>query len=40
VAVEHPERLDRLVLMGSMGVSFPITDGLDQVWRQVRTGRR
>ncbi len=32
VAVEHPERLDRLVLMGSMGVSFPITEGLDQVW--------
>jgi 2-hydroxy-6-oxo-octa-2,4-dienoate hydrolase len=32
MAVEHPERLDRLVLMGSMGVSFPITEGLDQVW--------
>ena len=32
LAVEHPGRLDRLVLMGSMGVSFPITEGLDQVW--------
>jgi 2-hydroxy-6-oxo-octa-2,4-dienoate hydrolase len=32
MAVEHPERVDRLVLMGSMGVSFPITEGLDQVW--------
>jgi 2-hydroxy-6-oxo-octa-2,4-dienoate hydrolase len=32
MAVEHPERLDRLVLMGSMGVTFPITEGLDQVW--------
>jgi 2-hydroxy-6-oxo-octa-2,4-dienoate hydrolase len=32
LAAEHPERVDRLVLMGSMGVTFPITDGLDQVW--------
>ena len=32
MAVEHPGRLDRLVLMGSVGVSFPITEGLDQVW--------
>jgi 2-hydroxy-6-oxo-octa-2,4-dienoate hydrolase len=32
MAVEHPGRLDRLVLMGAMGVSFPITEGLDQVW--------
>jgi 2-hydroxy-6-oxo-octa-2,4-dienoate hydrolase len=27
-----PERVHRLVLMGSVGVSFPITDGLDAVW--------
>jgi pimeloyl-ACP methyl ester carboxylesterase len=27
-----PERVDRLVLMGSVGVSFPITHGLDAVW--------
>jgi len=31
-AVEHPERVRKLVLMGSMGVSFPITYGLEQVW--------
>jgi 2-hydroxy-6-oxo-octa-2,4-dienoate hydrolase len=32
VATEHPERVDRLVLMGSVGVPFPITKGLDDVW--------
>ncbi|MGH3218082.1 MAG: alpha/beta fold hydrolase [Streptosporangiaceae bacterium] len=32
MATRHPERIDKLVLMGSMGVSFPITDGLDRVW--------
>lgn len=32
LAIEHPERVRRLVLMGSVGVSFPITEGLDQVW--------
>jgi 2-hydroxy-6-oxo-octa-2,4-dienoate hydrolase len=32
MAVDHPDRVDRLVLMGAMGVSFPITEGLDQVW--------
>ncbi len=31
-AAAHPDRVDRLVLMGSVGVSFPITDGLDRVW--------
>lgn len=31
-ANRHPERVDRLVLMGSVGVSFPITYGLDRVW--------
>lgn len=31
-AARWPERVDRLVLMGSVGVSFPITDGLDAVW--------
>lgn len=31
-AVTHPERVQKLVLMGPMGVSFPITDGLDDVW--------
>jgi 2-hydroxy-6-oxo-octa-2,4-dienoate hydrolase len=32
VATAVPERIDKLVLMGAMGVSFPITDGLDAVW--------
>jgi len=32
MAVQHPERVDKLVLMGSAGVSFPITYGLDKVW--------
>lgn len=32
VAVQHPDRVDRLVLMGSIGVPFPITDALDAVW--------
>ena len=32
LAVEHPERVRKLVLMGSMGVDFPITYGLDHVW--------
>jgi pimeloyl-ACP methyl ester carboxylesterase len=32
VAADHPDRVDRLVLMGSMGVVFPITEGLDYVW--------
>lgn len=31
-AAAHPDRVDRLVLMGSVGISFPITDGLDRVW--------
>ncbi|HNJ96664.1 MAG TPA: alpha/beta fold hydrolase [Ilumatobacteraceae bacterium] len=31
-AARWPERVDRLVLMGSVGVSFPITYGLDAVW--------
>jgi 2-hydroxymuconate-semialdehyde hydrolase len=32
IAIKYPERVNKLVLMGSMGVSFPITYGLDQVW--------
>lgn len=32
MAIKYPERVDKLVLMGSMGVSFPITYGLDRVW--------
>ena len=31
-AARWPERVDKLVLMGSMGVTIPITEGLDRVW--------
>jgi pimeloyl-ACP methyl ester carboxylesterase len=32
LATSHPRLVDRLVLMGSVGVPFPITAGLDAVW--------
>lgn len=32
LAIRAPERVQRLVLMGSVGVPFPITEGLDAVW--------
>ena len=32
LAIAHPKRVRRLVLMGAAGVSFPITPGLDAVW--------
>ncbi|WP_134661572.1 MULTISPECIES: alpha/beta fold hydrolase [unclassified Amycolatopsis] len=32
LATRHPDRVDRLVLMGSVGVHFPITPGLEAVW--------
>jgi len=32
MAIKYPERVNKLVLMGAMGVSFPITYGLDRVW--------
>jgi pimeloyl-ACP methyl ester carboxylesterase len=32
VAFAHPEVVDKLVLMGAMGVHFPISEGLDAVW--------
>lgn len=32
LASRHPERVDRLVLMGSVGVEFELTSGLDAVW--------
>src|SRR3546814_6357002 len=31
-AIRFPHRVRRLVLMGSAGVSFKLTDGLDAVW--------
>ena len=32
LAIRDPQRVRRLVLMGSVGVPFPITKGLDDVW--------
>lgn len=32
LAIRAPQRVERLVLMGSVGVPFPITEGLDAVW--------
>lgn len=32
LAVAHPDRVDRIVLMGAVGVPFEITPGLDAVW--------
>ena len=32
LAVHHPERVRRLVLMGSTGIEFDLTPGLDAVW--------
>lgn len=32
LAVRHPQRVRRLVLMGSVGVPFPLSAGLDAVW--------
>lgn len=32
LATAHPHRVGRLVLMGSVGVPFPITVGLEAVW--------
>lgn len=32
LAIAHPKRVRRLVLMGSVGISFPLTPGLDAAW--------
>ncbi|MFE4754989.1 alpha/beta fold hydrolase [Streptomyces mirabilis] len=32
LATRYPDRVNRLILMGSVGVLFPITPGLDAVW--------
>lgn len=32
LAADQPERVDRLVLMGSAGLSWPLTQGLEAVW--------
>jgi len=37
LAIAHPQRVRRLVLMGSVGVPFEITPGLDAVWGYTPT---
>jgi len=32
MAIRHPQRVNRLVLMGAAGVEFDLTEGLDAVW--------
>jgi pimeloyl-ACP methyl ester carboxylesterase len=32
VATQHPDRVNKLILMGAIGVPFTITEGLDQAW--------
>lgn len=32
MAIRYPERINKLVLMGSVGVPFTLTEGLDSVW--------
>ncbi|WP_040700216.1 alpha/beta fold hydrolase [Nocardia vinacea] len=32
LAIAHPDRIDKLILMGSCGVPFELTPGLDAVW--------
>lgn len=32
MSIKHPERVRRLVMMGPMGVHFPISYGLNEVW--------
>jgi 2-hydroxymuconate-semialdehyde hydrolase len=32
LAIAHPQRVDKIVLMGSVGVPFELTPGLDAVW--------
>ncbi|NNG20883.1 alpha/beta fold hydrolase [Naumannella sp. ID2617S] len=32
LTIHHPERVNRLILMGSVGVPFELTEGLDAVW--------
>lgn len=32
LAYHYPSRVKKLVLMGAVGLSFPITEGLDKVW--------
>lgn len=36
-AIRYPDRVNRLVLMGAVGLDFPITDELDRAWGHVAT---
>jgi 2-hydroxymuconate-semialdehyde hydrolase len=36
----HPERVSKLVLMGSAGIRFPLTDALDAIWGYEPTPER
>jgi len=36
-AIRFPEQVEKLVLMGSVGIDFPLTDGLDLAWGHVPT---
>ncbi len=36
-AIANPARIDKLVLMGAVGLDFPITPELDRVWGHVAT---
>lgn len=35
LAIRFPERVDKLVLMGSVGVEFELTEGLDKTWGYI-----
>jgi len=37
MAIRHPHRVRRLVLMGAAGVQFELTPGLDEVWGYTPT---
>lgn len=32
LAIKYPQKFDKIVLMGAMGVEFELTDGLDEAW--------
>lgn len=32
LAIKYPQRLEKIVLMGAMGIDFELTAGLDQAW--------
>ena len=32
MATKHPKIVDKLILMGSVGIKFKLTEGLNKVW--------